>query len=148
MADTAYALAFSPHGHAGPPLPTTPWWHAPCPPHLSHLLAVAPRGRYILAFSLIMLNTDAHSESIENKMTLQQFLSNNRGIDDGSDLSEALMTSLYHSIAKNEIRMEQVGPLPHISRGLVGSPWRASQARRLRRLRGRGSRRLRTCKGM
>ena len=36
---------------------------------------------YVLAFSLIMLNTDAHSEQIEHKMSLTQFLNNNRGID-------------------------------------------------------------------
>ena len=62
---------------------------------------------YILAFSLIMLNTDAHSDQIEHKMSLQQFLSNNRGIDEGQDLDKTMMTELYHSIVKNEIRMEQ-----------------------------------------
>ena len=62
---------------------------------------------YILAFSLIMLNTDAHSDQIEHKMSLSQFLSNNRGIDEGEDLDKDMMTMLYHSIVKNEIRMEQ-----------------------------------------
>ena len=62
---------------------------------------------YILAFSLIMLNTDAHSDQIEHKMSLQQFLRNNQGIDEGSDLDKEMMTQLYHSIVKNEIRMEQ-----------------------------------------
>ena len=62
---------------------------------------------YVLAFSLIMLNTDAHSDQIEQKMSLSQFLNNNRGIDEGGDLDPAMMTQLYHSIVKNEIRMEQ-----------------------------------------
>lgn len=34
---------------------------------------------YILAFSLIMLNTDAHSPHIKQKMTKEQFIKNNRG---------------------------------------------------------------------
>ena len=62
---------------------------------------------YVLAFSLIMLNTDAHSDQIEHKMSLSQFLNNNRGIDEGGDLDAEMMTQLYHSIVKNEIRMEQ-----------------------------------------
>mmetsp|Transcript_23388 Transcript_23388/g.59662 ORF Transcript_23388/g.59662 Transcript_23388/m.59662 type:complete len:568 (+) Transcript_23388:7-1710(+) len=62
---------------------------------------------FILAFSVIMLNTDAHSAQIEHKMTLKQFLRNNQGIDNGTDLPEDMMTELYTSIVANEIRMEQ-----------------------------------------
>ena len=40
-------------------------------------------------------------------MTLQQFLRNNEGINDGANLPEALLTELYHSIQANEIKMEQ-----------------------------------------
>ena len=42
----------------------------------------------LLAFSTIMLNVDAHNKNIpkEQKMTLEQFLSINRGIDNGKDL--------------------------------------------------------------
>ena len=36
---------------------------------------------HTLAFSLIMLNTDAHNDQIRSKMTLEQFISNNRGIN-------------------------------------------------------------------
>mmetsp|Transcript_5747 Transcript_5747/g.9637 ORF Transcript_5747/g.9637 Transcript_5747/m.9637 type:complete len:531 (-) Transcript_5747:100-1692(-) len=62
---------------------------------------------YVLAYSLIMLNVDAHSDQVTNKMTLDQFVSNNRGIDGGEDLPRQLLTDLYHSIVKNEIRIEQ-----------------------------------------
>lgn len=43
---------------------------------------------FILTFSVIMLNSDAHNNNIkkEDKMTLEEFLRNNRGIDDGKDL--------------------------------------------------------------
>ena len=45
---------------------------------------------YVLAFSVIMLNTDAHSNQIVNKMTQQEFLRNNRGI--GENGGEARLT--------------------------------------------------------
>ena len=32
---------------------------------------------YVLSFSLIMLNTDAHNPNVKNKMTKDQFLRNN-----------------------------------------------------------------------
>jgi len=62
---------------------------------------------YVLAFSLIMLNTDAHNPQIETKMSLKQFLRNNAGIDDGKNLDEDMLIHLYHNIVQNEIRMEQ-----------------------------------------
>lgn len=42
----------------------------------------------MLTFSVILLNSDAHNTNIrkENKMTLDEFLRNNRGIDKGKDL--------------------------------------------------------------
>merc|ERR1711998_351384 len=63
---------------------------------------------YTLSFSLIMLNTDAHNDSITRKMTVDDWLRNNRGIGvDGADLPEEVMRELYWNIVKNEIRMEQ-----------------------------------------
>jgi Sec7-like guanine-nucleotide exchange factor len=40
---------------------------------------------YILAFSLMMLNTDMYNRSLKEgeKMTVEQFCNNNRGIDQG-----------------------------------------------------------------
>jgi brefeldin A-inhibited guanine nucleotide-exchange protein len=34
---------------------------------------------YVLAYSLIMLNTDAHNPNVKKKMSLSDFLRNNRG---------------------------------------------------------------------
>ena len=34
---------------------------------------------YVLAFAIIMLNSDAHSVQIKHKMSLAEFVSNNRG---------------------------------------------------------------------
>ncbi|GAA5886120.1 hypothetical protein JCM6882_004271 [Rhodosporidiobolus microsporus] len=69
---------------------------------------------YILAFSVILLNTDAHNPQVKKPMTKQEFIKNNRGIDDGKDLDEEFLTAIYDEINANEIRMkdevEAAGP--------------------------------------
>ncbi|GMH00579.1 hypothetical protein Nepgr_002418 [Nepenthes gracilis] len=62
---------------------------------------------YVLAYSVIMLNTDAHNPMVKNKMSAEDFIRNNRGIDDGKDLHEEYMRSLYERITKNEIKMKE-----------------------------------------
>eukprot|EP01119_Soliformovum_irregulare_P025671 TRINITY_DN9576_c0_g1_i1.p1 TRINITY_DN9576_c0_g1~~TRINITY_DN9576_c0_g1_i1.p1 ORF type:complete len:942 (-),score=219.11 TRINITY_DN9576_c0_g1_i1:22-2847(-) len=67
-----------------------------------------PDTAFILGYSLIMLNTDAHNPSIKksNRMTQEQFISNNRGIDEGKDLPREMLENLYVSIVTNEIQMD------------------------------------------
>ncbi|CAA7052512.1 unnamed protein product [Microthlaspi erraticum] len=62
---------------------------------------------YVLAYSVIMLNTDAHNPMVKNKMSAEDFIRNNRGIDDGKDLPSDYMKSLYERITKKEIRMKE-----------------------------------------
>jgi brefeldin A-inhibited guanine nucleotide-exchange protein len=61
---------------------------------------------YILAFSVILLNTDAHNPQVKKPMSKPEFVKNNRGIDDGKDLPEELLSSIYDEININEIRMK------------------------------------------
>ncbi|SCU89569.1 LAME_0E04324g1_1 [Lachancea meyersii CBS 8951] len=61
---------------------------------------------YVLSYSIIMLNTDLHSSQIKNKMTLQEFIENNAGIDNGNDVSEEYMVKLFNEIAENEIKLQ------------------------------------------
>ncbi|KAH9951731.1 hypothetical protein B0H21DRAFT_684859 [Amylocystis lapponica] len=61
---------------------------------------------YILAYSTIMLNTDAHNPQVKNRMTKADFMKNNRGINDGHDLPEDLLLSIFDEISSNEIRMK------------------------------------------
>ncbi|GAB2267564.1 Protein big1 [Dionaea muscipula] len=60
---------------------------------------------YVLAYSVIMLNTDAHNNMVKDKMTKADFIRNNRGIDDGKDLPDDYLGVLYDQIVKNEIKM-------------------------------------------
>jgi len=46
---------------------------------------------YVLAFSIIMLNTSLHNPSVKNKPDIEQFVSMNRGINDGGDLPRELL---------------------------------------------------------
>ncbi|KAJ8900141.1 hypothetical protein K2173_024781 [Erythroxylum novogranatense] len=62
---------------------------------------------YVLAYSVIMLNTDAHNPMVKNKMSADDFIRNNRGIDDGKDLPEEFMRSLFERITRNEIKMKE-----------------------------------------
>ena len=68
---------------------------------------------YILAFSVIMLNTDAHNKNFKQKrMTKAEFVKNNRGINDGQDLPEEFLGEVYDEITTNEIKMKDEIPDP------------------------------------
>jgi guanine nucleotide exchange protein RalF len=59
---------------------------------------------YVLAFSTIMLNTDQHNPEVKNKMTLEGFIKNNRGINDGKDFPQDFLTKIYHEINQNALK--------------------------------------------
>ena len=76
---------------------------------------------YKLAYSVIMLNTDAHNPQVKHRMTLQDFIKNNAGLDDDRDLPEEYLTAIYDEIQKNEIKLigEEAPSVP-TSSGLAG----------------------------
>uniref|UniRef100_A0A7N0T1N3 SEC7 domain-containing protein n=1 Tax=Kalanchoe fedtschenkoi TaxID=63787 RepID=A0A7N0T1N3_KALFE len=67
---------------------------------------------YVLAYSVIMLNTDAHNTMVKDKMSKADFIRNNRGIDDGKDLPEEYLGALYDQIVRNEIKMNGDSTVP------------------------------------
>lgn len=63
---------------------------------------------FILAFSTIMLNTDLHNPRYKGKrMTVEQFIKNNKGINNGEDLSEDLLTEVYTQIKETELQVQR-----------------------------------------
>lgn len=60
---------------------------------------------YVLAYSVIMLNTDQHSTQVKNRMTFNDFLRNNRGINDGQDLPEDYLLNIFNTIRDDEIKL-------------------------------------------
>ncbi|KXN70491.1 hypothetical protein CONCODRAFT_17574 [Conidiobolus coronatus NRRL 28638] len=61
---------------------------------------------YVLAFSVIMLNTDQHSNQVRNKMDKVMFIRNNQGIDNGKNLPQEFLEAIFDDIGENEIIME------------------------------------------
>jgi brefeldin A-inhibited guanine nucleotide-exchange protein len=58
---------------------------------------------YVLAYSVILLNTDLHSSKIAKRMSKEEFIKNNRGINDNADLPDEYLLAIYDEIAGNEI---------------------------------------------
>lgn len=61
---------------------------------------------YVLAFSVVMLNTDLHNPQNKRRMTLEDFITNNRGLDDGKDIPRDILEKIYEEISNNEIKMK------------------------------------------
>lgn len=74
----------------------------------SELFASADTA-YVLAYSIIMLTTDLHSSQVKHKITKEQYIKMNRGINDSKDLPEEYLSSIYDEIAGNEIKMKTTG---------------------------------------
>ncbi|XP_007909597.2 brefeldin A-inhibited guanine nucleotide-exchange protein 2 isoform X2 [Callorhinchus milii] len=62
---------------------------------------------YVLAYSIIMLTTDLHSPQVKNKMTKEQYIKMNRGINDSKDLPEEYLSTIYNEIAGKKIAMKE-----------------------------------------
>lgn len=62
---------------------------------------------YVLSFSIIMLNTSLHNPSVKDKPTVERFIMTNRGINNGGDLPEDLLTNLYESIKKEPFKIPE-----------------------------------------
>lgn len=63
---------------------------------------------FILAFSTIMLNTDLHNPNLpaNKRMTKEEFLRNNRKINDGEDLPRQYLETLYDEIKTRQIQVD------------------------------------------
>ncbi|KIJ60626.1 hypothetical protein HYDPIDRAFT_43160 [Hydnomerulius pinastri MD-312] len=62
---------------------------------------------YVLAFSIIMLNTDLHNPQIRKRMTIEDYQRNLRGQNGGENFSPEFLQNIYDSIRKREITMPE-----------------------------------------
>ncbi|KAG4431392.1 hypothetical protein IFR05_013121 [Cadophora sp. M221] len=81
---------------------------------------------YVLAYSVIMLNTDAHSRQVVKRMTKEDFIKNNRGINDNANLPDEYLNGIFDEIAQNEIVLKSereaaaaMGIVPQQSSGIA-----------------------------
>ncbi|KAG5672765.1 hypothetical protein PVAND_002861 [Polypedilum vanderplanki] len=61
---------------------------------------------FILAFAIIMLNTDLHTQALkpEKRMRCEDFIKNLRGVDDCSDIDRDILVGIYERIKVNEFK--------------------------------------------
>jgi len=60
---------------------------------------------YILAYSTLMLNVDQHNPEVKNRMTEDDFVRNNRGINNGQNLPREMLVEIYHSVRDAELKI-------------------------------------------
>jgi brefeldin A-inhibited guanine nucleotide-exchange protein len=67
---------------------------------------------YVIAFSIIMLATDLHSGAIKHKMTKDDYVKMNRGINENKDLPREYLEQIYDHVAESELKLKPdlVGP--------------------------------------
>ncbi|XP_061758494.1 IQ motif and SEC7 domain-containing protein 2-like [Nerophis ophidion] len=83
-----------------------------------------PDTIFILAFAIILLNTDMYSPNVkpERKMKLDDFIKNLRGVDNGQDIPRDLLVAIYGRIQKWELRTndDHVSQVQAVDRMVVG----------------------------
>ncbi|KAG9340309.1 hypothetical protein JZ751_021756 [Albula glossodonta] len=83
-----------------------------------------PDTIFILAFAIILLNTDMYSPNVkpERKMKLEDFIKNLRGVDNGQDIPRELLVGIYQRIQKWELRTndDHVSQVQAVERVIVG----------------------------
>jgi len=62
---------------------------------------------YVLSFAIIMLNTSLHNPSVKDKPSVEQFITMNRGINDGENLPRELLVSLFDSIKTEPFKIPE-----------------------------------------
>ena len=60
---------------------------------------------YILSFAIIMLNTALHNKNVKVKITEEQFVAQNKGIDAGKDLARDMLLAIYSSIKEEPFKI-------------------------------------------
>nr|XP_014351175.1 PREDICTED: IQ motif and SEC7 domain-containing protein 1 isoform X7 [Latimeria chalumnae]XP_014351176.1 PREDICTED: IQ motif and SEC7 domain-containing protein 1 isoform X7 [Latimeria chalumnae]XP_014351177.1 PREDICTED: IQ motif and SEC7 domain-containing protein 1 isoform X7 [Latimeria chalumnae]XP_014351178.1 PREDICTED: IQ motif and SEC7 domain-containing protein 1 isoform X7 [Latimeria chalumnae] len=83
-----------------------------------------PDTIFILAFAIILLNTDMYSPNVkpERKMKLEDFVKNLRGVDDGEDIPREMLIGIYERIHKRELKTNEdhVSQVQKVEKLIVG----------------------------
>ncbi|KAI9183149.1 guanine nucleotide exchange protein for ADP-robosylation factor [Blastocladiella emersonii ATCC 22665] len=92
-----------------------------------------PDTAYVLAYSVIMLNTDLHNPQVRKRMTKDDFVRNNRGINDNKDLPVEFLHGVFDAIAANEIKLKDDPLAAAAAKAAVASITAVSVSRKARR---------------
>ncbi|KAI9295379.1 Sec7-domain-containing protein [Neoconidiobolus thromboides FSU 785] len=72
------------------------------PPHIK-----SKDGVFVLAYSIILVNTDLHNNQVRKKMQFADYARNLRGVNDGQDFDQDFLKTIYTTIQSNEIVMPE-----------------------------------------
>lgn len=62
---------------------------------------------YVLSFAVIMLQTDLHNVGVKKKMTLEDFIRINRGVNDGQDFPAQYLEEIYEEVRNNPFTLAE-----------------------------------------
>ncbi|KAI9564930.1 hypothetical protein GHT06_008671 [Daphnia sinensis] len=83
-----------------------------------------PDTVFILAFAVIMLNTDLHTPSIkaDKRMKLEDFIKNLRGIDEGANVDQEILVGIYERVKAAEFKpgADHVTQVLKVQQSIVG----------------------------
>ncbi|CDI75740.1 sec7 domain-containing protein, putative [Eimeria praecox] len=79
----------------------------PAQPPPGYVMMVHKDTVFVLSYSIIMLNTDQHNSQVRSRMRVEDFIKNNRGINNGSDLPAFFLQNIYVSIKHHEIKLKE-----------------------------------------
>ncbi|XP_025159682.1 IQ motif and SEC7 domain-containing protein 1 isoform X3 [Harpegnathos saltator] len=84
----------------------------------------SPDTVFVLAFAIIMLNTDLHTPNLkpERRMRLEDFVKNLRGIDDCGDIDRDILVGIYERVKDNEFKpgSDHVSQVMKVQATIVG----------------------------
>lgn len=70
-------------------------------------VVTTPDACYVLAYSVVMLNTDQHNPQVRKRMKIEEYMRNLRGVNDGQDFPPEYLQAIYDNIQKREIVMPE-----------------------------------------
>lgn len=76
-----------------------------CDVHPDNRIFASADAAYVLAYSIIMLNTDLHNTQVKRKITKDGFVRMTRGINDNRDLPKDYVENIFDAISKTELHL-------------------------------------------
>lgn len=97
--------------------------YAQCNPDVVGKLR-SPDTLFVLAFSVVLLNTDLHTPSVkaDKRMKLDDYVRNLRGVDEGHDLDRDMLAGIYDRIKSHPFRpgSDHVSQVLKVQQSIVG----------------------------
>lgn len=86
--------------------------------------SVSPDTIYVIAFAIIMLNTDLHTPSLKDsrRMKVDDFITNLKGVEGGETLSDEMLSAMYERIKTKEFKPgnDHITQVMKVDQSIVG----------------------------